>query len=79
MFIDKVLTACPLKTFFFHGLNAGNALHEIENSADFERPEISHFVDFIRHTERGIMPGDPELIALGTHAHNGDGLHPAEP
>ncbi len=68
-----------IKTFFFHGLNAGNALHEIENSADFERPEISHFVDFIRHTERGIMPGDPELIALGTHAHNGDGLHPAEP
>ena len=27
----------------------------------------------------GAGPGDPELIALGTHAHNGDGLHPAEP
>ena len=28
-------------------------------------PEVGHFVEFIRKTERGIMPGDPELAALG--------------
>lgn len=30
-------------------------------------PELEHFVHFIRTTERGIMPGDPELAALGKH------------
>ena len=53
-----------IKTYFFKGLNATNALAEIEKTPDL-LPEVRHFVQFIRSTERGIMPGDPELIALG--------------
>lgn len=56
-----------IKHYFFHGLNATNALAEIESRPDYY-PETEHFVEFIRKTERGIMPGDPQLIALGTHA-----------
>ena len=54
-----------IKEVFFRGLNTANALAAIE--AEPETPDVEHFVDFIRHSERGIMPGDPELIALGTH------------
>ncbi len=54
-----------IKTYFFRGLNATNALAEIETSSPLP-PEVAHFVDFIRRTTRGMMPGDPELIALGT-------------
>ena len=53
-----------IKTYFFRGLNATNALAEIE-SMPMRPPEVDHFVEFIRKTERGIMPGDPELAALG--------------
>jgi UDP-N-acetylglucosamine acyltransferase len=53
-----------IKTYFFKGLNATNALAEIEKTPDL-LPEVRHFVQFIRSTERGIMPGDPELTALG--------------
>ncbi len=52
-----------IKTFFFHGLNVANALTVIENMPE-KLPELEHFVKFIRATERGIMPGDPELIGL---------------
>lgn len=51
-----------IKSFFFHGLNAANALAEIEAMPE-KMPELEHFVHFIRTTERGIMPGDPELAA----------------
>ncbi|MBQ7206512.1 MAG: acyl-ACP--UDP-N-acetylglucosamine O-acyltransferase [Lentisphaeria bacterium] len=56
-----------VKTFFFRGLNSANALEEIlaENPGN---PDISHFADFIRATERGIMPGDPKLKAIGSAA-----------
>jgi len=55
-----------IKTYFFKGLNGSNALAEIESAPD--RPaEVDHFVEFIRGTDRGIMPGDPELVALGMH------------
>ena len=29
--------------------------------------EVAHFVEFIQKTTRGMMPGDPDMIALGTH------------
>ncbi len=53
-----------IKTYFFKGLNGSNALAEIEGMPELPA-EVGHFVEFIRATERGIMPGDPELIALG--------------
>ena len=53
-----------IKDYFFRRLNAANALEKIEQEYA-DSPEARHFVDFIRHTERGIMPGDPALIAIG--------------
>ena len=64
-----------IKSFFFHGLNAANALAEIEAMPE-KMPELEHFVHFIRTTERGIMPGDPELAALGKH--HADAEEPTE-
>ena len=55
-----------IKTYFFKGLNGSNALAEIESVPD-RPPEVDHFVEFIRATDRGIMPGDPALAALGVH------------
>ncbi len=52
-----------IKNYFFRKLNASNALAEIEKEAPLP-PEVAHFVQFIRATERGIMPGDPALAAL---------------
>ncbi len=54
-----------IKTFFFQGLNAKNALSEID-AAD-PLPEIAHFSEFIKASKRGIMPGNPKF------AHNPDG------
>ena len=53
-----------IKDYFFRRLNAANALEKIEQEYAAS-PEARHFVDFIRRTERGIMPGDPALIAIG--------------
>lgn len=53
-----------VKTFFFKGLNASNALEEIL-SANPGNTDLERFAHFIRTTERGIMPGDPKLKALG--------------
>jgi len=53
-----------IKDYFFRRLNAANALEKIEQEYS-DSPEAQHFVDFIRRTERGIMPGDPALIAIG--------------
>ena len=53
-----------IKDYFFRRLNAANALEKIEQEYA-DSPEARHFVDFIRRTERGIMPGDPALIAIG--------------
>ncbi len=52
-----------IKTFYFKKLNAKNALAEICSGP--MTPEVEHFVDFIRKSERGVMPGDPRIIALG--------------
>lgn len=61
-----------VKTFFFRGLNSTNAIEEIL-ADNPDNPDILHFVDFIRTTERGIMPGDPKLKALGAMADGDDG------
>ena len=53
-----------IKDYFFRRLNAANALEKIGQEYP-DSPEARCFVDFIRRTERGIMPGDPALIALG--------------
>ena len=53
-----------IKDYFFRRLNSANALEKIEQEYP-DSPEARRFVDFIRRTERGIMPGDPALIALG--------------
>ena len=60
-----------VKTFFFKGLNSSNAIDEIL-AAHPDNPDITLFTDFIRSTERGIMPGDPKLKALGTNDVSGD-------
>ena len=54
-----------VKTFFFKGLNSTNAVEEIL-AAHPDNPDITLFTDFIRSTERGIMPGDPKLKSLGS-------------
>ena len=48
---------------------------KVRESAE-KMPELEHFVHFIRTTERGIMPGDPELAALGKH--HADAEEPTE-
>ena len=56
-----------IRSYFFRGLNSTNALQLI--CADHPaNGDINEFVEFIRNSSRGIMPGDPALIALGTHA-----------
>ncbi len=57
-----------IKTYFYRGLNSHNALAEI--TAEPHSPEVAHFVEFIAATERGIVPADPQLAALGTHEHH---------
>ena len=52
-----------IKTFFFEGLNTKNALDQIERSGELE-PEIRHFVNFIKESKRGIMPGNPKYAGL---------------
>ena len=52
-----------IKTFFFEGLNTKNALDQIERSGELE-PELRHFVNFIKESKRGIMPGNPKYAGL---------------
>ena len=51
-----------IKTYFFKDLNGSNALAEIESEP--MTPEVAHFVDFIRKSERGIMAGESELAGF---------------
>ena len=46
-----------IKTFFFKDLNTNNACAEIE-SAD-STPEVELFINFIKASTRGILPGKP--------------------
>lgn len=52
-----------IKNYFFKGLNTANALARIES--ENPGPEVRHFIEFIRESSRGIMPGDPAIIAIG--------------
>lgn len=56
-----------IRSYFFRGLNSSNALQLISGNFP-DNDDIREFIEFIQDSERGIMPGDPALIALGTHA-----------
>ncbi len=59
-----------VKTYFFRGLNGSNALAEIEKQPASK--ELGHLIEFIRGTTRGLMPGDPALIALAANRNEED-------
>ena len=52
-----------IRTVFFEGLNIKNALEEIERGANIT-PEVKMFVNFIKESHRGIMPGNPKFIGI---------------
>jgi UDP-N-acetylglucosamine acyltransferase len=49
-----------IKIFFFQGLNSKNAFEKIEKAKS--TPEEDHFIDFIKNSRRGIMPGNPKYV-----------------
>lgn len=51
-----------IKTFFFEGLNTKNALERIESQPMI--PEVRMFVNFIKESNRGIMPGNPKYTGV---------------
>ena len=54
-----------IKTFFFEGLNAKNAIAAIESDPKIkDLPEIRLFCEFIKESKRGIMPGNPKFVGL---------------
>ena len=68
----RLLIRRAIKSYFFRGLNSANALEVIDGFTG-ESADLKLFTDFIRHTDRGIMPGDPKLIALVHHHEEEDG------
>lgn len=52
-----------IKTYFFEGMNTHNALEQIEKS-DPVCPEVELFVNFIKQSNRGIMPGNPKYTGV---------------
>ena len=60
-----------IKIFFFKGLNVSNAEKEMQ-SADFKNQYTDHFCKFMTSNERGILPPDPEMLAIGTRVHMED-------
>ena len=59
---ERLAIRKAIKTYFFKDLNGSNALAEIESEP--MTPEVAHFVDFIRNSERGIMAGESELAGF---------------
>ena len=51
-----------IRTYFFEGLNAKNALSKIEQEG--MTPEVQTFVNFIKESHRGIMPGNPKFVGI---------------
>ena len=51
-----------LKTFFFKGLNFGNAAKEMEN-ADFTNKYTDRFCEFMTSSKRGVLSPDPDVLA----------------
>ena len=52
-----------IKTFFFEGLNSPHALEQIEKTIP-NCPEVELFVNFIKQSNRGIMPGNPKYTGV---------------
>lgn len=52
-----------IKIFFFEGLNSRNAIEQIEKTVTMG-PEIEMFVNFIKQSNRGIMPGNPKYTGV---------------
>ena len=52
-----------IRTFFFEGLNAKNAREQIERGENV-LPEVHMFVNFIKESHRGIMPGNPKFVGI---------------
>ena len=52
-----------IRTFFFEVLNAKNALEQIERGENV-LPEVHMFVNFIKESHRGIMPGNPKFVGI---------------
>ena len=51
-----------LKTFYFKGLNFGNAAKEMAN-ADFTNQYTDKFCEFMASSKRGVLSADPEVLA----------------
>ena len=51
-----------LKTFFFKGLNFGNAAKEMEN-ADFTNKYTDRFCEFMTSSKRGVLSPDADILA----------------
>lgn len=67
----RLIVRKAIKSFFFRGLNTTSALEEI--SREFpDSADVAHFVEFIRSTGRGIMPGDEDIARLAKHNINDD-------
>lgn len=49
-----------IKTYFFQDLNKSVALDTISGAKT--SPEVAHFVDFIKSSKRGIMPGRAKYV-----------------
>lgn len=54
-----------IKTFYFKGLNNTQACEVLQQEYP-DDPVVGHFIEFVSNTERGLQPGNPEMVALGT-------------
>ena len=54
-----------IKTFYFKGLNNTQACEALKQEYP-DDPVVGHFIEFVSNTERGLQPGNPEMVALGT-------------
>lgn len=51
-----------IKAYFFSGLNAKNAIARIESEPVTN--EVKYFLEFIKASHRGIMPGNPKYSSI---------------
>ena len=61
--VQRLAIRRAIRTFFFEGLNAKNALEQIERGENV-LPEVHMFVNFIKESHRGIMPGNPKFVGI---------------
>lgn len=60
-----------IKTYFFRSLNSTHALKKIADDLP-QNPDAEAFINFIQNSKRGIMPGTPALVSLGSKSQKGD-------